>query len=500
VYTQEVKKDEKGKDVITVTAKNGIPYQPNKPENWETATGTCKKDTACLTTTSGDFAGRALYDARSNLYDAVPYVATVDGKKDGKYSQKLEYEIKGQNEETIPILVDQTCDQNCDKGLESDEKQVGYKILTADYTEMRTNYKTGVREYNTNQIGFFNFIDEGVGYKCNPATKKCSDAFFSTDNKFVCTSKPCTNKNAQTIATICNNDASCKTTIESAQSDKNLGMFFAGQQTWQKAGGQILNGFSGWSSISNALVGDAYANELATDIDRWFAGSILSEDYWESSFCYETASDVQEDGFAFIERPGGLTGTDFMPVAAIQAEMFEEKTPLLCMHNLDKEAEEEFVCPGKLFCNPDDSFCYNKEGDETPVQAFFYKISWGVTAPSDISFTPYGDESSAVEFNLKLGDKRLNDKTIKLKNGETDKNLITHYSDQDYENVQVCIAWVKAPITLNRKAETWDTTHPISDVCYTIKKAEIGTVIFTSDTATESVSVNNGKVTIDSSW
>ncbi|PIN88037.1 hypothetical protein COV12_00700, partial [Candidatus Woesearchaeota archaeon CG10_big_fil_rev_8_21_14_0_10_32_24] len=351
--------------------------------------------------------------------------------------------------------------------------------------------------------------------------------FFSSDNDYVCEKQPCSKTNGKDVDKIVVSkscDKECIKVIKDTNDKRSTGLLFAGQQEWQQVGGQILNGFSGWSGISNALFGDIYANKLANDIDRWFAGSVISEDYWESSVCYETPTDNQGDGFAFIERPGGLTGTDFVAVAAIQAEMFEEKTPLLCMHNLDPEAEKEFVCPGKLYCNPDDSFCYDKEGDDTPVKAFFYKISWGVTAPSDLGFTPYGDESSAVEFNLYLGNTKLNDKTIKLQNGETDNNMITHYSDKDYENIPVCIKWIKPPYTLSRSMgginpvlggiagagssvaspvvvfAEGDNTVPIKDVCYTIKKAEIGTVIFTSDTDTETVSVNNGAVKISNEW
>lgn len=523
VYTQITTKDAKGNDITKVNHESGISFNPD-PATWDKKTGSCTKGTACLRATSGEFAGRAHLQASENDYDPVPFTVEEFGKGDN-IERTLSYQIMIDGK-LVEINVDQECNKDCDAGIESDERQVGYKLFTADYTSHSTDYTTGERTHYERSQGLFGQIPNGVGVGCNKATKQCGKNFyFSSDNDYVCTTPKCTSENGVDLdeqgaalgsvvledgklasekepkwhQSVCGYDKACIEGIQETNSDRSTQLFFAGKQEWQQAGAQILNGFNGWSGISNALVGDLYANELASDIDRWFAGSILSEEYWESSVCYETPVDTQNDGFAFIERPGGITGTDFVPVAAIQAEMFEEKTPLLCMHNLDEEAEDEFVCPNNLYCNPDDSFCYENEDDETPVKAYFYKISWGVTAPSDLAFTPYGDESSAVEFDLKLGDKRLNDKTIKLKNGETDNNLITHYSNNDYENVQVCIKWKKAPITYSRGFGN-SGTEPVKDICYTIKKAEIGNVIFTSDTAAESASVNNGEVTISSSW
>ncbi|NQV91381.1 hypothetical protein HQ489_02810, partial [Candidatus Woesearchaeota archaeon] len=282
LYTQTTTKDKDNKDVTSVTHANGIAFTPDK--NYDKNTGACKKGTACLKATSGEFAGRVHLQASENPYDSVPFTVEQPPSKVGNIKRTLSYQIKDSNDELVEINVQQECSKDCEGGLKTDKKEVGTNILTPDYVDFRTDYTSGVREYNTNQIGLFAHIDRGVGVDCTnfAGVNGCgTTVFFSTDNNLACKTEPCNAQNPTKQSTdtkgweknVCGDSCDGPKMIEAisdAHSSKNTQMFFAGQQTWQKAGGQILNGFSGWSSISNALVGDIYANELATDIDRWF--------------------------------------------------------------------------------------------------------------------------------------------------------------------------------------------------------------------------------------
>jgi len=263
--------------------------------------------------------------------------------------------------------------------------------------------------------------------------------------------------------------------------------------------------------LSNLIFGDIYTKELTAEIDRHFAGTILSENYYESLICKNTVdhpNDIQEGGFAYIETPYGT----FQAVASIQGEMTDEG-PLLCSFSED----------GELTCPDDDmecidNFCYYEDTEEEAIGKL-YKISWGVTAPADETQTPYVDENGiAVTYNIvvckssthrcdssatnevRIYEYQWNDNDpLELLNGERDGATIAQWSAKEYDTA--CIDWGNAPITVayafqKSEAENPAITHggrEINDVCVKIIDTKIGQVKV-PDFIEEGVSTGDGNV------
>lgn len=244
----------------------------------------------------------------------------------------------------------------------------------------------------------------------------------------------------------------------------------------------------GWNAISNALGWNW--NEQADKVDKWFAGTVLSESFWESEICYEAPQDLQTDGAAFIETASGT----FQPVASIQAERVGGSIPLLCEINTDPETveDEPFYCPGLpcednkacLVCG-DDQFCHRRDEvgkiNEAPAVGYLHKISWGVTAPSDEVLTPYLDENGvAIKFKITVNGRSLyademgNDFIVELKNGAHDGESFAVYTTKDYKGTDnICIEWVKAPHTKSTSLGL-SGTEPLPDICNSIVEATQG--------------------------
>lgn len=497
-----------------VIARDGKAYTTT--EDWDPVNGMCNEE-PCLVGTEGDLQGRMLMDGRANPFQTgMPALREEWKDKNGNVEEEWEWTDAQGNE----YEGDRSCKGECDN-KEGDSDSLEINGFTRYSTQYEIEDGDDRREYNTQTVGVFALVDEGVGW--GNCEESCSnEVFFSADNDYACSSSPCTRMvedengnlvpNPNYISTddeswaneFCKSDETCIKKAEEAHNTIGTGLFFAGKQEWQQAIGASLNLFSGWNSMSMALFGDAYALELASDIDRWFAGSVLSEEYWESSYCYAQHGDIQDEGYAFIETPGGF----FQAVASIQAEMSESPIPLLCT-----PLEEEFVCPGNLYCG-EDQFCYESEDAEEPVESYFYKITWGVTAPSDEALTPYSTEAGAVVFNIYLGNTKLYSRPIGLKNGESYNDKIAHYSNNQYQNQEVCIRWVNAPLTLKRGGSAGDFiagltvvgglatgggTNTVKDVCYTIKPTVQGQVGETSSYSSAG-SIESGEVTRNLNW
>jgi hypothetical protein len=239
--------------------------------------------------------------------------------------------------------------------------------------------------------------------------------------------------------------------------------------------GAVLTSLNGWSSISMALFGDAYARKLASDIDRWFSGTVLSETFWESYVCYEkldAPDDVQKDGVAFIVTPTGLVQS----VAGIQAERGDKKVPLLCTPKENEDEEIVLTCPKDLECK--DNLCYAENSDK-PSLGYQYKITWGVTAPADEALTPYIEEGGvAVKFNIYLANEKLYPKNAELENGKSLGAKLVWYSPENHLNKDACIKWVDgaAPETKSREPGIFEGTVPLENVCFTVQETTAGTV------------------------
>ncbi|MDO8656205.1 MAG: hypothetical protein Q7K45_03125, partial [Nanoarchaeota archaeon] len=169
----------------------------------------------------------------------------------------------------------------------------------------------------------------------------------------------------------------------------------------------------------------------------------------------------------------------------------------------------------------DDGFCFidadaDEEPDsEQPAQGYFYKITWGVTAPRDEAFTPLVDENGvAVSFNIwldKMPDgepqtdaanaifmySKQGDRTspIRLNNGESDHDDIIHYSPNLYE--EACIVWDKHPYS----TDSFSGRSAVKNVCFSVDISSVGEVNWQrSGQSAPSITVQSGEVQRNSQW
>jgi hypothetical protein len=212
--------------------------------------------------------------------------------------------------------------------------------------------------------------------------------------------------------------------------------------------------------FSNLLFPEKRAQAI-TRWDRYFAGSVLDENYWASFFCQAHYPDIQDSGFAMIETPSGT----FQAVASIQAER-TEVMPLLC------ELDTEVPCPDNGECVND--LCVDGNGDV--MEGSFVIITWGVRAPADEEFTPYVNENGiAITHNIVLTSGELesdcgkgatangvfgrcarlysydgdNSFPFRLKNGNSHGTTNAMWIRNNRAYDEVCIDWGAAPITIN---------------------------------------------------
>ena len=156
-------------------------------------------------------------------------------------------------------------------------------------------------------------------------------------------------------------------------------------------------------------------------------------------------------------------------VGSITAEKDSDIGPLLC--------DEENPC--KLG-DCDEGVCYQNDDQ---VLATLYRISWGVSAPSDETFTPFIDENGiAVKFNLvlKKGNEELyyyqingygSENTLELLNGDSDGDVIVTYSPEEYK--EACIIFGAAP-------EDY-TGEVVENMCSVFKDITLGKVPVVTD-------------------
>lgn len=215
--------------------------------------------------------------------------------------------------------------------------------------------------------------------------------------------------------------------------------FWRGETTTQKTIGAILGLRPGWEALSTW-----WMPETTKKWQKWasetFDKILLAEYVVPAAVCdYDEKHKVKKPGESavFIEIAPGIT----QHVGSIQAEKTPKAGPALCSEEMPCQIGE---------CR-EDGICYE---DEKVVEAIFYKITWGVTSPSDESFTPYLDENMiAVKYNIQLkgveeiwlypADSAGNDRTLQLENGESDRDTYLTYSPNDYS--EACVIFGAPP-------------------------------------------------------
>lgn len=193
-------------------------------------------------------------------------------------------------------------------------------------------------------------------------------------------------------------------------------------------------------------------------------------------------------------------------VGAIHTEKSTDRVPILCQkrpfNESEEGAEEEFFCKGSLVCK-DDGFCYKDKNAKTPELGNFYKITWGVAAPSDEKSTPYIDEDGkAVKFNLQLvggnnpwlfkRGRLADDSVIELTNGARDGGTIVHFSEIDY--TEVCIRFDDK----YRVKDYFD--GDVKEICEPFVETNRGAVEFAQSDKTTSTPSTAAEVTLDTEW
>ncbi|MBI2103280.1 hypothetical protein HYT55_05540 [Candidatus Woesearchaeota archaeon] len=268
--------------------------------------------------------------------------------------------------------------------------------------------------------------------------------------------------------------------------DLNAGTKYAAVKDFGKviSGGFSLVGALGsYRGVSNLLFPDAsktwmeWANSETVQLWADLPGVVAAE-----------VCGVDQSA-RFITTSSGT----YQFVGAISAEKTSKKFPLLCSKN-DKD---EWTCPKDLVCN-DNTYCYKDKNSPKPEEGYFYKITWGVTAPSDEKFTPYVDEAgSAVKLNVYLDTTPLYTRkgvtdpkqVIQLANGAHDGGMIVRYLPTEYN--QVCIRFADNGFVKDRGGDD------VNEICASIKTSEGGVVEYSQSSRVETISSTSPEVELN---
>lgn len=279
----------------------------------------------------------------------------------------------------------------------------------------------------------------------------------------------------------------------------------------------LTNSIKSYPAISQLLFGDTeFYKDWQRNMDIAFA-PMIGENWFPSAICENSDlhwREIEPAGKAVIKTPSGT----YQAVASIQMERSAVTSPILCHRNPDQEADEQFICERRQVCI-DESFCYaDKDRDEEPdeeepLEGYFYKITWAVSAPRDEALTPLVDENGvAVSFNIVLrpGNVPLYDlngntvSPIQLNNGISDKDTIIKYSPKVYD--QACIVWDQPPMSAGIAGEGLAAGfEEIGNVCYGIDDegfiSSVGEVNWErSGKEAASITHNKGEVSRNTDW
>ena len=286
--------------------------------------------------------------------------------------------------------------------------------------------------------------------------------------------------------------------------------------------GNIVSGVSGliskvgsYQPLSNLLIPDITKDWQKNANSEFIQRFAKYDAFMAESICLddnELRSEQPGQTAVFVQTQSGT----YQHVAALFAERSgdEEKLFVACTRDEQDEAlrcregvgnEEDQICK-------ENGFCYNNRDAEEPVKGWFYKISWGVTAPADDGFTPYVDEAgNAMKFNIGVrkrdkktftwlyeSDEAFGKNVIVLANGEGDQDTLAFYSDVDYEDVCIAIQDGYRPISYHSGAgalSPFKEFKPVEDLCRSFKKLAHKEVDFlNSNKITTSKSPSKGNV------
>ena len=295
--------------------------------------------------------------------------------------------------------------------------------------------------------------------------------------------------------------------------------FVAGAQTAVESYYAITNSIRSYPALSKLLFKDLGGTDAVEkwqkSADQTFA-PMLGSNWFPSAICEGRTSilglensnmDINSKGKQFIKTVSGT----YQGVASVQGERSADKSPLLCYANPDMEAKVKYICDNEQVCK-EDGFCYANDNDnaENPLEGYFYKITWAVSAPQDEKLTPLVDENGvAVTFNVVLKDAngnivaRLyskdgnNQYPIELNNGAKDRDMIVHYSEKMLK--EVCIEWGKT-----MKTVTMLETEEIPNVCFDIEESSVGKSAWEGSSKSQgsgaTTTVSSGKVSKNTNW
>ncbi len=255
-------------------------------------------------------------------------------------------------------------------------------------------------------------------------------------------------------------------------------------------GFELVGSLGSYRALSNLLFPDT-----TKEWSAWANSETLTR--WADLPNFAAAQACGADDAKRANRPGQsaafittTAGTD-QAVGAINAEKSPTKFPLLCRKN----KADQWVCPKDLICK-DNTYCYKDKNAEKPEEGYFYKITWGVTAPSDEKSTPYVDEDgTAAKFNVYLDTIPLYKKkgitepkqVLQLTNGGHDGGMIVRYLPNDYNSV--CIRFDKPIKDMG--------SDDINEICSTIIPTTGGVVEYAGSSKIDPVTSTSADVELD---
>ncbi len=214
-----------------------------------------------------------------------------------------------------------------------------------------------------------------------------------------------------------------------------------------------LGQYQGWQGLQNWWFPDMIKSDYFKTVTTFFDRTVKAEYQVPDAVCKGLGHDPMSADT--ISSPGQSAviidvGNDrFQSVAAITAERTNTKTVALCADDV----------PCKVGHCSEQGVCVD-DNTNTPLDAYFYKITWSVRAPADEANTPYIDENGyAVFYNVEIIPSDVNiapfylypgeefgfgsDDTLSLKNGESDNDVYIAYSPVVYD--EICLRFAHGP-------------------------------------------------------
>jgi hypothetical protein len=255
---------------------------------------------------------------------------------------------------------------------------------------------------------------------------------------------------------------------------------------WESGGRYVIAFFQDYkpqTEASNLLFEGKGFEKWKEDVDRTFSKVNLGTDYWSSEMC-KSEFDVIGDSVLVLENTGGT----FQFLGRIEGER-SGLVPVIC--NATGECQTGS-------CRTFDNACVNNKNtadpsDDTILKQFFYKITYGVTAPSDQKLTPNVDEESAISFNIlltgKAESKSIFSDFIHLENGQPKRDVIVKYSSIEYD--KLCLIFGKKAVDRHGKK--------IDQICNTMQLSEKSFVNFQNNAET-AASASSREPTLTTDW